>query len=150
MSEISIIIPIYNSEKYIVKCLDSILTQDCQDFELLLINDGGTDNSVNIINSYKDKRIRIYNQENKGAGSARNLGLKYAIGKYIFFIDSDDFILQNYLSVMLKFMKEYDADIVACQYKNKNTTEKVEILDKEQAFKYLIALPEKIPMSVIR
>ena len=87
MKKISVIVPIYNSEKYISNCIDSILSQEYKDFELLLINDGSTDNTINIINSYNDGRIKIYNQENKGAGSARNLGLKYATGKYIVFID---------------------------------------------------------------
>lgn len=150
MSDVSIIVPVYNSEKYIAKCIESILNQDYKEFELLLINDGSTDSSCNIMNLYDDKRIKIYNQENKGTGSARNLGLKYATGNYIAFVDSDDTIENNYLSIMLELIKKNNADIVSCQYKQNKDTEKIEILDKEQAFKYLIALPEKIPMSVIR
>ena len=158
MKNISVIVPIYNSEKYISRCIDSILNQEYKDFELLLINDGSTDNTNNIINSYNDGRIKIYNQENKGAGSARNLGLKYATGKYIVFVDSDDIIKSDYLKIMIEIIEKNNADIVACLYEKnveniiENQTkdnEYIEILNNENAFKYLISLPEKIPMSVI-
>lgn len=149
MKNISIIVPIYNSEKYISKCIDSILNQEYKDFELLLINDGSTDNTSNIINSYEDERIKIYNQENKGTGSARNLGLKYATGKYIVFIDSDDSITNDYLKIMLELLEKNEADIVSCVYKQNDNTQDYDVLDREKAFKYLISLPEKIPMSVV-
>lgn len=158
MKNISVIVPIYNSEKYISRCIDSILNQEYKDFELLLINDGSTDNTINIINSYDDERIKIYSQENKGAGSARNLGLKYATGKYIVFVDSDDIIKSDYLKIMIELIEKNNADIVACLYEKnveniiENQTknnEYIEILNNEKAFKYLISLPEKIPMSVV-
>lgn len=149
MSDVSIIVPIFNGEKYISECIDSILTQEYNDFELLLINDGSTDNTNNIINSYNDNRIKIYNQENKGTGSARNLGLKYATGKNIVFVDSDDKISSNYIKTMVELLEETKADIVSCAYKKTKLKEDIVVLDKENAFKYLISLPEKIPMSVI-
>ena len=98
-TSISIIIPVYNSSLYIGNCLDSILSQDFKDFELILIDDGSTDNSPEICKTYqqRDGRIKILKKDNGGQGSARNLGLKISIGKYIMFIDSDDAIGLNTL-----------------------------------------------------
>lgn len=102
----SIIIPIYNSELYLETCIDSILNQNFEDFELLLVDDGSTDNSGEIGNRYADnnKRIKIIHKENGGQGSARNVALKIAIGEYIMFIDSDDAIaagtLQNHYNIL--------------------------------------------------
>lgn len=92
MCKISIIVPIYNREKTISRCIDSILNQTFVDFELLLIDDGSTDNSLNICKSYKsiDSRIKIFTQSNSGPSAARNLGLRHSKGKYIMFCDSDD------------------------------------------------------------
>ena len=89
---ISVIIPIYNSEEYLENCLDSILNQSYPNFELLLVDDGSTDKSPLILQSYaqKDSRIRVFSKENGGQGSARNLALKVAKGDYIMFVDSDD------------------------------------------------------------
>lgn len=97
--EISIIIPVYNSERYIGKCLQSVLDQTFTDFEILLINDGSIDKSSEIINNYKqlDKRIKVYNQVNSGVSSARNIGLDHSTGRYVAFIDSDDYIDNDYL-----------------------------------------------------
>lgn len=97
---ISIIIPNYNSEKYLKQCIDSVLLQTYKDFELLLINDGSTDSSGQICNQYseKDDRIRVFHKQNGGVSAARNLGLQNAKGEYICFIDSDDYVSENYLS----------------------------------------------------
>lgn len=94
MIKISIIIPCYNVEKYIKECLDSILMQELKEFEIICINDGSTDNTLEILNSYKEKysNIKIINQSNKGLSTARNVGMKYAEGKYIYFVDADDFL----------------------------------------------------------
>lgn len=93
--KISIIIPVYNTEKYLSLCIDSILSQSYLDFELLLINDGSIDNSGSICDEYaeKDSRIRVFHQENKGVSRARNLGLNNAKGEWIFFCDSDDHLI---------------------------------------------------------
>lgn len=90
--KLSVIIPVYNSEKYLNECIDSVLSQDFEDFELLLINDGSTDKSGKICDEYakKDKRVNVFHKENGGVSSARNLGLKYAKGEWIAFVDSDD------------------------------------------------------------
>lgn len=96
---VSIIVPVYNSEKYIQKCIDSILSQTFRDFELLLINDGSTDRSKEICsdNAKLDNRIRLFNKENGGVSSSRNKGIQESRGKYILFVDSDDFVESNYV-----------------------------------------------------
>jgi glycosyltransferase involved in cell wall biosynthesis len=89
---ISIIVPVYNAEKYLVRCLDSLIAQTLNEIEILCVNDGSTDKSVEILNNYaeRDSRIRIFHQENKGPGAARNLALDNVKGKYILFCDADD------------------------------------------------------------
>lgn len=95
--KISIIIPVYNGEKYIEQCLKSALSQTIEEKEIICIDDGSTDDSWNIINMYRQKYdcIKVFKQENKGSGAARNLGLKYANGKFVCFLDSDDFYIEN-------------------------------------------------------
>ena len=106
--KISIIIPVFNSEKYIEKCINSVLNQKYTYFELLLINDGSTDSSGAICNkySYKDDRIKVFHKDNGGVSSARNYGLNRASGSWLTFIDSDDFIHINYLNTV--FAKKYE------------------------------------------
>ena len=96
---ISIITPVYNAEKYLRCCIDSIIAQTFTDFELLLIDDGSKDKSGAICDEYaaKDARIRVFHKENGGVSSARNLGLDNAKGEWITFIDSDDWVKQDYL-----------------------------------------------------
>ena len=108
---VSIIIPIYKSEKYLRRCLDSILCQTYKEYEIILIIDGSPDNSIDICKEYSAKyqNIRYYEKENGGVSSARNLGLKYAKGEYITFIDSDDFVSETYLSHL--FSKETDLSV---------------------------------------
>lgn len=109
-SLISIIVPVYNSEKYINKCIDSILNQTYTNWELLLINDGSTDKSLKICQEYSlnDTRIKVYDKINGGVSSARNLGIENAQGEWITFIDSDDWVENNYLS---NFSQEYDMSL---------------------------------------
>lgn len=94
MVEISVIIPVYNSEEYLRECLDSILNQTFKNIEIICINDGSTDHSLKFLKDYqkKDSRLKIFNQENNGAASARNVGIKQSKGKYIYFMDSDDIL----------------------------------------------------------
>ena len=94
MPKISIIVPVYNAEQYLPKCIESILDQKEKDFELLLIDDGSQDNSGKICDTYaeKDDRIRVFHKENGGVSSARNLVLEEATGEMVFFIDSDDYV----------------------------------------------------------
>ena len=116
---ISIIVPIYNVENYLRQCLDSIMNQTYQNFECLLINDGSPDNSAEICREYveKDARFRYFEKENGGLASARNLGIKYSKGKYISFIDSDDWVESDYLEVLHSKIKEYNTDFVISSYK---------------------------------
>lgn len=100
---ISVIIPVYNTEKRLEKCIDSILTQTYAYFELLLVNDGSKDSSGEICDAYikRDNRIKVLHKENGGASSARNLGIEYSNGEYICFVDSDDYVDNDYLSAFL-------------------------------------------------
>lgn len=113
---ISIIVPIYNAEKFIRQCLSSLLTQTYINLEIILINDGSTDNSLNICQQIKqhDKRIRIINQENKGASIARLEGIKQAKGKYLSFVDSDDLIEPDYIEQLITAIEKHQTMIAAC------------------------------------
>lgn len=106
--EISIIVPIYNAEKYIDKCIQSILHQSFQDFELILVDDGSIDSSYVICKSYEntDKRIHIIRKKNEGVSSARNCGLEIATGNYIAFVDSDDYIATDYIQTLVSNINE--------------------------------------------
>ena len=116
---ISIIVPIYNTEKYLHECLDSIINQTYANFEVLLVNDGSTDSSGIICQEYveRDSRFRYFEKDNGGVASARNLGLEYSEGTYITFIDSDDWVEQNYLDVLYTALKENDTDVAISTYK---------------------------------
>lgn len=133
MKEISIILPVYNVEKYLAQCLDSIVNQTFKDFECICVNDGSTDNSLSILQKYaqKDKRFKIITQENKGLSGARNAGIKTAKSKYLTFIDSDDWVTENYLEVLYNKIEETKSDIVRASYKfyfqEKNTYESSKI-----------------------
>ncbi len=115
---VSVVVPIYNVEKYLQKCLTSICNQTYKNLEILLINDGTKDNSLKICNetAKKDERIKVISQKNGGLSKARNTGLKEATGEYICFIDSDDFVDSHYIEYMLTNILENDADICACDF----------------------------------
>ena len=120
MSKVSIIIPVYNSENYIDRCLNSVLNQTYQNFEILVINDGSTDNSQKIIDDYKYKypeKIIAIEQENKGVSVTRNESMQRANGKYIMFIDNDDYIEANYVETFLKEAEKEDYDVVIGGYR---------------------------------
>lgn len=118
MNKISIVVPVYNVEKYLNKCISSILEQSFIDFELILVDDGSNDNSGKICNQYKgkDSRIRVIHQENSGLSAARNIGIETSQGIYITFIDSDDFIHPKMLEVLYNNILENKADISTCEY----------------------------------
>ena len=116
--KISIIVPCYNAEKYIEKCLDSIVNQTLQDIEVICINDGSTDNTLNILNNYKEKYdvVKVINQENKGVAATRSIGLKNATGDFVGWVDNDDFCnIDMYEKMYEKAIKE-NLDIVICNY----------------------------------
>lgn len=119
MCMVSVIVPIYQVEAYLPKCLDSILAQTFDDYELILVNDGTKDNSPTIMAEYaqRDKRIRLINKENGGLSSARNAGLDIARGKYIAFVDSDDYIEPTLLEDTVRAAEETGADQVLFNYR---------------------------------
>lgn len=127
---ISVIVPVYNVEKYLGECVDSILNQTYTNIEVILIDDGSKDNSGVICNQYekKDNRVKVIRKTNEGVSSARNLGIAEAKGEWISFVDSDDWIEPNYLEELLKSAKENGAEIAMCGY-NRVTGEKKESIN---------------------
>ena len=111
---ISIIIPVYNVEKYLRVCLDSVINQSYSDYEVILVDDGSTDSSPAICDEYcsKDNRFQVIHQENMGLASARNTGIRAAKGQYLYFIDSDDCIHPDLLKIMVSAAESYDANLV--------------------------------------
>lgn len=142
---VSVVLPVYNVERYLTQCLDSILAQTFSDFELICVNDGSTDGSPSVLEAYarKDERIRIIHQNNQTLGAARNNGLAAARGKYVIFLDSDDFFKEDMLASCYRKAEETKADIVLfafCAYleTKKTYSEKrglrTELIDKTPVF----------------
>ena len=130
--KVSIIIPVYNMEDKLSKCLDTVVNQTYKNIEIIIINDGSKDNSLDIINDYakKDSRIKVINQKNSGISVARNNGLNIATGKYICFADSDDYVEYDMIEKLLHCVKENKADICVCNYyefSNGGEKKKVEV-----------------------
>lgn len=127
MELVSIIVPVYNVEKYLRECLDSILASTYQYFEVILVDDGSPDSSGVICDEYaqKDERIRVIHQENKGLVGARNTGLDYAHGTYVAFVDSDDVVSPILYEKLVEAMESEDADMAACE--SRNTYETLDI-----------------------
>lgn len=115
---ISIIVPVYNVEKYINKCIDSLINQTYKDLEIILVDDGSTDSSGKICDEYKkkDKRIKVIHKINGGLSSARNEGIKIAKGNYLGFVDSDDYVNIKMYEILMDCAKEYELDIVQCKF----------------------------------
>jgi len=115
-AKISIIVPVYNSEQYLSRCLNSLINQTFDDIEVICINDGSADNSLQILNEYakKDKRIKVFSQENAGPAKARNVGLENASGEYIMFCDTDDWYENNMCEKMFHAIATNDVDCVMC------------------------------------
>ena len=148
---ISVIVPVYNVGCYVSECIESILKQTYQNLDIILIDDGSTDNSGKICDSYakRDKRIRVIHKKNEGVANARNIGIQMAMGEYIGFVDSDDYIEKDMYEYLHEILKSNDADISICNYKKRYTkvdTErvgesyenKITILGKEEGIKELI------------
>ena len=115
---ISVIVPVYNVEKYIKRCIDSIINQKYTNLEIILVDDGSPDNCGKICDEYakKDNRIKVIHKENGGVSSARNAGLEVANGKYITFVDADDWVEHQYIEQLARVMIEKQADYVTCGY----------------------------------
>ncbi|HEW9070320.1 glycosyltransferase family 2 protein [Streptococcus pneumoniae] len=142
--KVSVIIPVYNVEKYLRRCLDSVVNQTYKDIEVILVNDGSPDNSKEICEEYvaKYSNIQLINQKNAGLGAARNTGLQYITGNAVTFVDSDDWLELDAIEYYVASMKKSDADIVVTQIIRKKeyfsnegtngTTIKEEVLNQEQ------------------
>ncbi|MGN1157485.1 MAG: glycosyltransferase family 2 protein, partial [Agathobacter sp.] len=118
MTKISVIIPVYNAEKTIRRCLESIMSSKYEDYEVIVVDDGSTDNSAAILFEYanRDHRVKIINQPNSGPSIARNKGLELAEGEIIAFVDSDDYVRNDYLEQLEKAFREHRADVVFFEY----------------------------------
>ena len=147
MKKVTLIIPVYNSEKYIGKCLDSILNQTYTNFEILVVNDGSKDNSQKVIEEYQNKypdKIIAINQENKGVSKTRNESIKKASGDYIMFIDNDDFLDSDYIETFITEAEKGDYDVVLGGYRRPNENGKIikEMkLEETEWSKFMIMAP---------
>lgn len=131
MPKISVIVPVYNTEKYVKKCLESIIKQTMQDFEIIVVDDGSTDDSANIIkeviSNNENVEIKYYKKENGGLSDARNYGIRFATGKYISFIDSDDYIDED---LYKDLEKHIDEDIDVIKFKMQTVDEYGNLIEK--------------------
>lgn len=155
---ISIIVPVYNVEKYLEECIDSILNQTYKNLEIILVDDGSTDKSGIICEDYAkiDSRIKVIHKKNGGLSDARNVGIDKALGEFIIFVDSDDYIDKDMCQILINYVCEYNVDIVSCNFKKvfdnnieeDNITyfkEKIKILTKEEVLKeYFLTLAPEI------
>ncbi|MDO4379127.1 MAG: glycosyltransferase family 2 protein [Erysipelotrichia bacterium] len=117
MNKVSIIVPVYKVEPYILRCVDSLVNQTYKNIEIILVDDGSPDNSIDLVKeNYNDERIVIVRQSNQGSGQARNNGIKRAVGQYLFFVDGDDFIEENTLELMINRLEEDNSSLVICDY----------------------------------
>ena len=118
MPLISVIIPVYNVEQHLRKCLESVASQTLKDIEVICINDGSTDGSAGILQEFaqRDSRFQVISQENKGLSVARNVGLEHAKADHISYVDSDDFIHEKFLETLYNVAQKFDADIVGCDF----------------------------------
>ena len=132
MVEVSVIIPAYNVEEYIGDCLDSIINQTFEDFEIICVNDGSQDNTLKVLREYENKepRIKVFDQENKGVGSARNVGMDASKGQYLFFVDADDLIDKNALTELYNIAKQNDADLIISKRQDFNNDSNIEFEEK--------------------
>lgn len=145
---ITIVIPIYNVEKYISRCIDSVINQTYQNIEIILIDDGSPDNCPLICDDYQkmDKRIKVIHKENGGLSDARNVGIKNATGKYITFIDSDDYIENDYIEYLYSLIRKYHTNISICanylikknKTKSSGTGYKEMILEQKECIKRML------------
>ena len=118
MSKVSIIVPVYNVEKYIGKCIVSLKEQTLKDIEIIVVDDGSTDKSISVVEEYikNDERIKIYKKENGGLSDARNYGMTKATGKYIAFVDADDYVEKDFCEKMYSKAQKEKSDIVECNF----------------------------------
>ena len=126
MTLVSVIVPVYNVEKYLRRCLDSIINQTLKDIEIICVNDGSKDSSLDILKEYsqKDSRVKIIDQENAGLSAARNSGMEIASGEYIGYVDSDDWVDLNFFEKLYNAAKKHDADIAVADFVRQHSKKK--------------------------
>lgn len=148
--KISVIIPIFNTAKYLEKCLKSILEQDLKEIEVILVNDGSPDESYKIIDKYaiKDKRIKVINKKNEGLSSARNAGIEISVGKYVIHLDSDDWVEEGYLKEAYEFAEKNNLDVVIMDYLREYSNGKIEYIKQEIKDNYTDLEPKSIIESI--
>lgn len=137
MYKITVVIPVYNCDKYLRRAIDSVLKQNSNDYELILINDGSTDNSLNICLDYsKNDNVKVIDITNSGVSKARNLGIKKASGEYIIFLDADDYFNDDYFKKLKRIFKDGNFDIIINNYFNEysNRTKKVIATTKDKYY----------------
>ena len=132
-SKISVIIPIYNVEEYLERCVESVVNQTYKNLEILLIDDGSPDKCYKICDDWakKDKRIKVVHKENGGLSDARNVGIRYSTGKYLCFIDSDDCIDENYIQYMYQAIKDNCSDIAICKFRKFSDVKTLETIQDD-------------------
>lgn len=147
MKTVSVIVPVYNAEKYIDKNIKSILNQTYQNLEVIVINDGSTDKTLDILKKYSyDDRLKIINQKNHGVSHARNIGIDFSTGMYIYFVDSDDYLSECTIEILMSNINRYNADISCCGHLLERPqgniaiygTNKLLIMNKEEAILELL------------
>ena len=116
--KVSVIVPVYNTEEYLRKCLDSLVNQDFSSYEVIIVNDGSTDNSIKVIDEYVRKYdfVKAFSKKNGGLSSARNYGIEKASGKYLTFVDSDDYVEESYLKKLYSIMDKENSDLAVCEF----------------------------------
>lgn len=156
MPKITFVVPIYNSEKYLKECIESILEQSFRDIEIIAVNDGSTDDSLGVLRSFDDERLKIISQENMGAGAARNTGILAASGEFIICPDSNDILDKDYAKLCYEMALNTNADIVVCDYKEFGASSNYKadfkckndgVLDKEKYFNLVLSSNKAIPST---
>lgn len=144
-AKITVVVPIYNVEEYLARCLDSVVGQTFRDIEIICVDDGSTDGSASIVERYaeKDERISLIRQENKGLSAARNAGMKVARGKYISFVDSDDWIDLDFLEKLYNAAEKYEADAACSEIKRPHSSGKNPYKLKFESLQVLSAVSDK-------
>lgn len=129
---LSVIVPIYNTSEYLERCIQSLVSQTLKNIEIILIDDGSTDNSLELCKEYEKRyfNVKVYSKTNSGLGKTRNVGMKLSKGEYIAFVDSDDFISCNMYEYMTKLLIEYGADVAICDYEKVYREEESNLFEK--------------------
>ena len=153
MVKISVILPVFNGDEYIKKSIESVLNQSFNDFELIIVNDGSTDSTLNIIESFTDSRIKLINQTNQGPGAARNIALKIAHGDYIMFLDADDWFSSDAFKIAYSNITKFNSDLCFFQMLNYNNGEVYEndwfnLSVFDESFENRTFTPDETPSSI--